>query len=143
MSKLEKEFVLHTESLELKKLGFNEPCLMCYRGESGLYSHSIGGYASEMTLKSNTDLNTYSVNEKEDYWVAAPTFSQAFRWFREKYNYWSYVYPSIRNKTWHFHIQFYDSDMWGEMFLGENYTTYEEAELACLKKLIEICCELK
>jgi hypothetical protein len=137
MSELEKEFVPHTESLELKELEFDEPCLMCYRGESGLYSHSIGGYASEITLKSNTDLNTYLVNEKEDYWVAAPTFSQALRWFREKHNMRFCIIDDHSNneKPYSFtseHEYFYDTGTSNDWF-----STYEKAELACIIKLIE------
>ena len=57
--------------------------------------------------------------------VEAPLFQQAFRWFREKYK---LHYPiAVSDGVW-----FYDK--WS---LGV-YKTYEEAELACLNKLIEI-----
>ena len=57
--------------------------------------------------------------------VEAPLYQQAFRWFREKYK---LHYPiAVSDGVW-----FYDK--WS---LGV-YKTYEEAELACLEKLIEI-----
>ena len=57
--------------------------------------------------------------------VEAPLYQQAFRWFREKYK---LHYPiAVSDGVW-----FYDK--WS---LGV-YKTYEEAELACLIKLIEI-----
>ena len=57
--------------------------------------------------------------------VEAPLYQQAFRWFREKYK---LHYPiAVSDGVW-----FYDK--WS---LGV-YKTYEEAELACLNKLIEI-----
>ena len=57
--------------------------------------------------------------------VEAPLFQQAFRWFREKYK---LHYPiAVSDGVW-----FYDK--WS---LGV-YKTYEEAEQACLTKLIEI-----
>ena len=127
---MKKEFIPYEQALALKELGFDENCFGLWNLNNGKYEVDIIGvcqYSKEFKYRE----------------VLAPLYQQAFRWFREKYNYWSYVYPSIRNKTWHFHIQFYDSDMWGEMFLGENYTTYEEAELACLIKLIEIVKENK
>jgi hypothetical protein len=62
--------------------------------------------------------------------IAAPTYSQAFRWFRTKFNchhtinlnkkYVGIAYSSVVN------------------FSVDEFNTYEEAELACLKKLIEI-----
>ena len=68
--------------------------------------------------------------------INCPTFSQAFRFFREKYmlsgeiyifkNFWNFDIEDINNS-----IQLYTSDI-------ISYSTYEEAELECLVKLIEI-----
>lgn len=57
--------------------------------------------------------------------------SMAFRWFREKYSDLDFGVAKIHNGTnnYHYHINL----AW-EFFEG----TYEEAELACLRKLIEI-----
>ena len=70
----------------------------------------------------------------------APTFSQAFRWFREKYNiecyvncYWNEVDSSKRDYYANYN---YGSDIFYSINIG--FKTYEEAELECLKKLIEI-----
>jgi hypothetical protein len=59
-----------------------------------------------------------------------PLYQQAFRWFREKHNldvtiqhgkkYVAVVYSQLVNKS------------------IDEYSTYPEAELSCLKKLIEI-----
>jgi hypothetical protein len=61
-------------------------------------------------------------------------YSQAFRWFREKYG---MLYTIEENLE--------DDQVWYEWdvkssngFEGSFEATYEEAELACLKKLIEI-----
>jgi hypothetical protein len=140
MSKLEKEFVPHEQALALEELGFDEPCFMSYRGKFDLYRNGMGGYLSEMTMERNSDLDKYEINKTEQYWISAPTFPQAFRWFREKYNIDSFVkhlYKSTIKVGYYFGIDQYkgvsfqtDFDAW--------YNTYEEAELACLKKLIEI-----
>ncbi len=57
--------------------------------------------------------------------LKAPLYQQAFRFFREKYN---LHYPiQIQGNLWFF-----------EKWSLNGFKTYEEAELACLNKLIEI-----
>ncbi len=112
---MEKEFVPYELALELKQLGFEEPCLSYYEGESFSYHlASIKG---------------------DDYIIPAPLYQQAFRWFREKYN---------MNHSIIFHETTFSNDYQYLVLSNDNefvevgYTTHEEAELACLKKLIEI-----
>ena len=124
MEDLKKEFVPYQEALELKELGFDEPCIATH------------GY---LELYINTD----------DGHVKAPTFSQAFRWFREKYNIQSSV--KFTHAKYSFEIYFEKLAngenppvmVWHliDSWLGLNldlFETYEEAELACLRHLIEI-----
>ena len=71
---MEKDFAPYPESMELKKLGFDEPCFGCY-DEKGVFGLTV------MSIKQ------YYTNSKEDTWnCAAPLYQQAFRWFREKHN---------------------------------------------------------
>lgn len=61
--------------------------------------------------------------------VKAILYSQAFRWFREKYD----LNPSIMYNgvgQWDYTL--------GGVWSGRIWDSYEEAELACLNKLIEI-----
>jgi hypothetical protein len=65
----------------------------------------------------------------------APTFSQAFRWFREKYG----LYPDIYRNGVKFNACIED------MITGNSKETvtdkgieYEASEIACLEKLLEI-----
>ena len=111
---MEKEFVPYEQSLKLKELGFTESCFGFYDEFSNnkvCYGYSDG------------------INK-------APTFSQTFRWFREKYK----LSGLIEIGTQEFSYQVFDNK--GNRQLGTesiNYNgTYEEAELECLKKLIEI-----
>jgi hypothetical protein len=110
---LQKEFVPPQESSELKELGFNEPCLKFYAA-----GKLVLGLDTE-----NGDTNS-KINGYNPLYVSAPTFSQAFRWFREKYNLKEQfgVFP-------HHTIMF-------NYIIGGGKE--EEAELACLRKLIEI-----
>jgi hypothetical protein len=76
----------------------------------------------------------------DDGYIYAPTFSQAFRWFREKHNLDSFVkhlYKSTIKVGYYFGIDQYKGIEF-QMGLDDCYKTYEESELACLMKLIEI-----
>ena len=130
---MKNEFVSYEQAVALKVLRFNEICLAYWYNETPT---NPMGQCIVYYKKPYDDDKIINGIIRDYYW--APLKQQVFRWFREKYNYWSYVYPYIHDKTWHFHIQFYDSDMWGEVFLGNNFNTYEEAENACIDKLIEL-----
>ena len=103
---MEKEFIPYEQALALKELGFDEPCFSYY-------------YNRELSFGARTSYGEV---------VEAPTFSQAFIWFREKYgDYLLYSFGVIPHFTI---IQ--------NLIIEDSKTTYEEAELECLKKLIEI-----
>ena len=126
---LKKEFVPHEQSLALKELGFNEPCF---------------GYFNTNNCELFLDNSNNRTSNDDDRWCSAPTFSQAFRWFREKYklqhHIWSgkinsifYGYDILNIEEQEFVVN--NSDISG----GDcDYETYEEAELVCLKKLIQL-----
>ena len=117
---IEQEFVPYEEALALKELGFTEHCL-------GSYYHA----------GRRLDICEY-INHGE-YTVLAPTFSQAFRWFREKYGLKSWIQEHTTD-TFIYEIRPHKLTDYreGEVYV---YKIYEEAELECLKKLIEIANE--
>jgi hypothetical protein len=121
------EFVTYELALRMKQLGFDEPCLKNW--DSGLLI--VCDYATTH--------------------LKAPLYQQAFRWFREKHKLNGEVnyLPNVEK------YGIITSDMAGmkpkDLSKKENfergkkvtnnfvkYDTYEEAELACLEKLIEI-----
>ena len=74
----------------------------------------------------------------------APTFSQAFRWFREKFKAEGYInLNDSKENNFHYYFNYINTNNihnrreYCDFFIG-NFKTYEEAELECLKKLIEI-----
>jgi hypothetical protein len=71
--------------------------------------------------------------------IQVPTWQSAFRWFREKYELHSTI-TSISQESWQWHIT-KPGESLGKLY-DEDFYTYEEAELACIEKLIEIV-ELK
>jgi len=119
------EFIPYEQALELKELGFNEPCFGYFDKED------------DNTLKFDVCYETKN--------LAAPTFSQAFRWFREKYNMFGKIQPYDDVNTLKMAWEYVILDInWGSDYevhfncrLGL-FKTSDEAELACLNKLIEI-----
>ena len=131
---MDKEFVPPTESLELKELGFNEPCFGYYvdgelRGIN-LGHEGLGGIKPYYKRFGFHTLCNSDINNTEKSVVTAPTFSQAFRFFREKgYD------VNVQKESEGVYFGFYWSGVaW--VIVGEG--TYEQAELECLRKLIEI-----
>jgi len=134
------EFIPYEQALALKELEFDEPCFGLWNLNNGKHEVDIIGvceYSKEFKYRE----------------VLAPTFSQAFRWFRKKYKLNSET-PYLPNVEKYGIIV---SDMTikpKDLSKNENfkrggeitnnfakYDTHEEAELACLKKLIELSTE--
>ena len=140
---MEKEFTPYEQALDLKELGFDEPCLACV-GENNEVIIRVGDYRSFSNKKPEDsierdfynniikDFNSY-VNDT----ASAPTFSQAFRWFREKYGY-DVTIKKCTPSEYKFEIEQLFVEGNNYYFIDFSFDTYEKAELECLKKLIEI-----
>ena len=117
-NKMEKEFVTYELAVKLKALGFDEECLSYY-------------FNKQLSFGSKTSYGEV---------VEAPLYQQAFRWFREKYELYSTIMFRVsmedNNEYWDWLIK-------GEEVVYRHFKTYEEAELACLIKLIEIVVQQK
>jgi hypothetical protein len=114
---MEKEFVPYQPSFDMKELGFDEPCLATYHKEL----HTIIPIYAEYT---NQDV------------IKAPLYQQAFRWFREKYGLHSTIH--LNSKGYFTTITKKIDTLTPCIFSSEIFNSPEEAELECLKKLIEI-----
>jgi hypothetical protein len=99
---MSKEFIPYEQALELKELGFDEPCM------------------------SSRDMNNGQGL------IQLPLYQQAFRWFREKYGL-GHMINGIGYESFIMNIG-------GILYIFNAFAfeTYEEAELSCLNKLIEI-----
>ncbi len=129
--KIGNEFIPYEQALALKELGFDEPCFRVYDNMKFLQEESV---MNTCEIECDCILERY----------LAPLYQQAFRWFREKYNIDSWIQPFCFKKNN------------GDLFLPDESYSYfifkdgiwvddkvdflepEEAELECLKKLIEI-----
>jgi len=123
---MEKEFIPYNEALELKELGFDEPCFSTFFTKDAWQIDCQEGVLN------------FNNKKPSEYTILAPTFSQAFRWFREKHQ-MQYRIVSIK----HFgKLTFYWNvfSTWEITSVLYNKTskTYEEAEIECIKELIEI-----
>ena len=112
---MKKEFLSYELEVELVKLGFNEK-----------------------TFDVHSDIITQGFKV-----VKKPTprilFQQASRFFREKYMLSGEIY--IFKNIWNFDIEDINNSM--QLYTSDIicYNSYEEAELACIMKLIEIAKE--
>jgi hypothetical protein len=116
---MEKEFIPYEQALALKELEFNRRT-----------------FAEYSTILNNKWILTFDLSGEGQYPKStsaciAPTFSQAFKWFREEYGLPSWIYESEGKWFW----KIVKGDFWEQ---DKKPYTYEVAELDCLKKLIEI-----
>ena len=133
---MEKEFIPYEQALALKELGFDEPCFGFWN-----YNDSKMYYWNDEEIQ-NERTNTWFLDTEKKFpkisknGCTAPTFSQAFRFFREKYK----MTSSVR--------VYFAEEFFYEIYVSFNheitsgmYNSYEETELACLKQLIKIAKE--
>jgi dolichyl-phosphate-mannose--protein O-mannosyl transferase len=121
-----KDFIPYEIALELKKIGFNQPCYkyIFTWGEDD-NAHDEHEFLPSQCESFND--NSFSVSQ--------PTYSQSFRWFREKHNLKSCIMfrTSMADNE-----EYYDWLIKGQEVVYRHFKTYEEAELACIKELIKI-----
>ncbi len=131
-----KEFVPYELALKLKQLGFDEPCFANYtvipEDKIDWFTIPEQGITDKTSFGSSKNYNSKSFEEEGT--ISSPTYSQAFRWFREKHG---MVFNLVGSGPYYPSIAFILIDGNSDIELGE-YDNYEEAELACLDKLIEI-----
>ena len=132
--KIEKEFIPYEQALELKELGFNEGVLAQYR---------VDGYLcwgkDDCSLGSDISDEDYKNNCFPEFGCRAPLWQQAFRFFREKYGLHYIICKNIQMDGYGYR----EVILIPYMEENENtiFKTYEEAEVECLVKLIEIAKE--
>lgn len=125
VKELDNDFVPHDVAIILAEIGFNGRCFTSW----GIQTRNENG---ELT-------------PDEPIMIPIPTYHQAFRWFREKHGLFiSFVryrnsvvieIPDTFSKVYEIWIQDENKDesIWVGGFDGQ-----EEAELACLNKLIDL-----
>jgi len=120
---MKKEFIPYEQALALKELGFDESCLAFYKSDKLEFQDFI----SQNRKRTNswyTSLNG----------CTAPLYQQAFAWFREKHE---LIACPMFNRIvgYRFEISINGGD---SSCSTKFYGSLEEAQLECLKKLIEL-----
>jgi hypothetical protein len=132
------EFVNYEQALALKELGFDEPCFATYNMDKKV-SRNPSHNMEDLPIEGQPYYWNNSKIHKDT--VTAPLYQQAFRWFRKKYNLFGCIDLHTSTPT-HWYIRVDDIIKNDYLFHSEDdnleFNTYEEAELACLVKLIEI-----
>lgn len=134
---MEKELVTFEQALALKELGFDDECIFVNLIENGKFA---GIYTP-------TDYNDFP--EQREIEINVPLKQQVFRWFREKYNYDISVRGASFRANWVIGVPLLinnDSKDGYPLVISWDYKTsdgmkvltYEEAENACIDKLIQI-----
>jgi hypothetical protein len=138
---MNKEFVPYELAVKLKELGFVDECMAYYTisltevehkedGTTGPFGWKKGEVFFEKRFFKN---NSQGIDGSNENWleVGAPLYQQCYRWFREKYFIVGYIVPKNGKYTYYIISNNIKTEMNG-------FKTYEEAELACLDKLIEL-----
>jgi hypothetical protein len=118
---MKKEFVPYEQALALKELGFD------FEDDD-----TLGFYSIKYGVTIHQQLT------KNDGYNPAILYQQAFRWFREKCGLYNIVDINSFPISFYYVITKITQGGIGVQAEKFNINTYEEAELECLKKLIEI-----
>ncbi len=121
-------FVPPKQSLQIKELGFDEPCLGRHYYKESYPMLNPQSEETELVFEFGQYI------KQTDVTILSPTFAQAFTFFREKYG--LYIQPNrivdSEGIWYYFTISTKRTDVCEGSFI------YKEAELACLIKLIDI-----
>lgn len=123
---MNKEFVPYDLSLQLKEMGFKDKCFGFYYDKKFIYTHELSPIVGDGV-------------------VDAPLWQQVFDWFRYVMLLDNFITPywfidgEYKVKKYIYSIE--PSNRFDEYFDcdSDQYDTYEEARLECLKKLVSIC----
>ena len=135
---MKEQFVNYNQALALKELGFDEPCFGIFYGTDDLKLFN------DCRWEERTNSKFLIFFEDREEFCTAITWQQAFDWFREKQN----LHSDISTFVWDygkkelgFSVRTYFNPIKEDtekLIHPEVYQTYEEAQVACLNKLIEI-----
>lgn len=120
---MNKEFVLYEEALALKELGFDEPCFAVFYDTKEFKTYT-GTW-----VKFNSEFGGKGV-------ISSPIYQQAFDWFRTEHKMKFHIHEDQWNHWCTPEILIPETGDYEE--ICDSYETFREAELACLKKLIQI-----
>ena len=139
---MKNEFIPYEQALALKELGFNEPCFGRYYYKESWPILNPNSGETELTFEFGQYIRQTKVT------TLVPLYQQAFGFFREKYGLMHIIYPyDFTCEIDFLNDRIYDpinGDFIPHNHIVDNegetlkHNSYKEAELTCLKELIEI-----
>lgn len=126
-------FLNYDQSLSIKELGFDEPCLAWYVSKE----HGL-----ELGKVTQSDLLRDA--------VIAPLKQQALHWFRDNYGLYHHIWPEFYTTAINFNWQilwYLPKEDWTKYVISEGtgqygdngeFPSYKQAEEACIDKIIEL-----
>lgn len=126
------EFIPYEQAVALKELGFSG--VARYGQEASVYSKE-----GKHVFYCNYGMMGSGLSEG---YIPAPSYRQVFTWFRKKHNLYHSIIPYRSTHDNYvdgtFHIEVRDSSGVNHTEHDDNEYFYEEAEVACINKLIEL-----
>ncbi len=113
--------------IKLKEKGFDEGCILQFRGED---TQPVCQMGYELNYEKNSDYNN-----EDNYWLACPTYSQITDWLMDKHNLFIDISNGIMGYNWHINRK----DLNGSLCYNKNlpyseyYTCLTEAINQSLK----------
>jgi|688.fasta_scaffold43602_4 hypothetical protein len=126
MNSIESNFVPYQIALDMKSIGFDEPCVAIFDRNNEL----------------NVDDGFYKQENYHKDTVLAPLYQQCFKWFREKYNLLHSITEYNKDGSLIIEITQNKVEVFRKM-TNFDISEYEQAELECLKELIMLANEKK
>jgi hypothetical protein len=139
---MEKEFIPYEQALALRDLGFNELCSHEYNlcdDEIILQYYEDGITNIDLEILTD-DINDENMENEDINLInpsfTAPLYQQAFRWFDKNTHFRGFITKSIEGNNFGWEVV--DPQVKRKIVGEEYYYSRQEAELECLKQLIDI-----
>ena len=128
---MEEYLIPYEEAYELKQLEFDLPTIT--------YKWNLDHNPTAVKTLHYSPLNNINHNGLNGVTrVTIPLYEQVFKWFRDKYDTQIYIEPwyiqEVKETFYKFNIIYNNESIFGSYY----YDSYEEAQLACLQKLIKL-----
>lgn len=124
---MEKYFANYDQSIAMKELGFDEPCMGVYYGD-----------VEDIQFTLNVRETQYYAQKGYKNGVLAPLKTQVFEWFRETHGLWFRPDYYDESKEYDFQGSIHKLGRYNSLVTLDNHKTVNDLESSCIDKLIEI-----
>ena len=126
---MKEHFVTYEQALALKELGFDEECLAYFNDKEFKYCLEDELVKNSLMSNSNSPI----------FYITIPLKQQVFKFFRDKFNQHSFIELVEDDGIKYDYCLYVDKSPEECIDFGDGpHNTYEEAENACIDKLIQL-----